>query len=53
MEKYITVSLEDGVHKYPEKSTWEINDGYLTIMDEQGDNIADYNIGRWKHVSKI
>lgn len=51
-EKFITVSFDDGVHKYPENSTWEINDGYLTIKNEEGDDIANYNIGQWKHVSK-
>lgn len=52
MEKYVIVSVINGDHKYPENSTWEIDDGYLRIQNSEGDNIAYYNIGQWFYVRK-
>ncbi len=52
MKKNITVSTNDGIYKYSENNTWEIDNGYLRINDEEGNTIAHYNIGQWNYIRK-
>lgn len=50
----LEVKLNDDItHKYPDGSSWEIDDGRLIISDENGDECGCYSAGRWIFIRKV
>ncbi len=43
----------DQFHKYPDGSSWEVDDGMLVISDKEGEQSGHYSIGQWIYVRKV